>query len=137
MQGLRRNIGFPVVAVVLLMFTAVMLPEVAATRYIVGGNKGWTTNVNYSIWARSKHFYKGDWLFFVSTNWKRTDVFEVRKKDYDKCNSNHPIHKLSKGYGRDVVPLNVTKTYYFISGRGFCYGGMKVAIQVKSRRPRV
>lgn len=59
----RRGIVFAAVAV---MFAAVMLPEVAAVRYIVGGNMGWTSNVNYTIWAQTKHFYNGDWLCMLS-----------------------------------------------------------------------
>lgn len=40
-----------------------MVPQADATRYIVGGGGiGWTTNVNYTVWARGKHFYNGDWL---------------------------------------------------------------------------
>lgn len=66
MQGSRRMIGLPAVAVV-LMFAAVMSPEVSALRYVVGGNMGWTPNVNYSNWARGKHFYKGDWLCMFSS----------------------------------------------------------------------
>ncbi|KAJ0709070.1 putative transcription factor C2C2-Dof family [Helianthus annuus] len=41
-----------------------MLPElVAGKRYIVGGNMGWTTNYNYTLWAANQTFYCGDWLF--------------------------------------------------------------------------
>lgn len=59
MGGLRRSI---VLAAAALLFAAVMLPEAAAVRYIVGANMGWTSNVNYTIWAQDKHFYNGDWL---------------------------------------------------------------------------
>lgn len=65
MEGLRRGVGsgLAMVLVVLLCFVLVMVPEVSATRFIVGGgNKGWTSNVNYTIWAQDKHFYNGDWL---------------------------------------------------------------------------
>ena len=40
----------------------VMVPQADATRYIVGAKMGWTTNVNYTIWAQNMHFYNGDWL---------------------------------------------------------------------------
>lgn len=36
------------------------------TRFIVGANMGWTSNVNYTIWAHDKHFYLGDWLCMLS-----------------------------------------------------------------------
>ena len=49
--------------VAVLMCAVVMMPpEVSATRWTVGGNQGWTTNVNYTVWAKDKHFYNGDWL---------------------------------------------------------------------------
>ncbi|KAL3844635.1 hypothetical protein ACJIZ3_002038 [Penstemon smallii] len=133
MEGLRRCIGLPAVVVV-LMIASMMLPEVAAIRYIVGANMGWTTNVNYTTWAQDKHFYNGDWLFFVYDR-NQMNVLEVNQTDYESCISDHPLHNWTTGAGRDVVPLNVTKTYYFISGKGFCYGGMKVAIHVQDPPP--
>lgn len=65
MEVLRRGSGSPAVVtgVVAFMFLVlVMVPEVSAKRWIVGSNMGWTSNVNYTIWARDKHFYNGDWL---------------------------------------------------------------------------
>jgi hypothetical protein len=41
------------------------------------------------------------------------------------------IQFTTTGAGRDVVPLNVTRNYYLISGKGFCRG-MKLAIHVKN-----
>lgn len=63
------------------------------------------------------------------------NVLEVNKTDYENCISDHFLHNFTTGAGRDVVPLNVTKTYYFISGKGFCFGGMKVAIPVEKAPP--
>nr|DAD42659.1 TPA_asm: hypothetical protein HUJ06_000889 [Nelumbo nucifera] len=59
------------------------------------------------------------------------NVLEVNKTNYETCNENHPIHNWTTDARRDVVPLNITKTYYFISGKGFCYSGMKVAVHMK------
>ncbi|MBA0617202.1 hypothetical protein Gohar_012461 [Gossypium harknessii] len=112
-----------------------MVPQADATRYIVGGGGiGWTTNVNYTVWARGKHFYNGDWLFFVYDR-NQMNVLEVNKTDYESCNADHPLHNWTTGAGRDVVPLNVTRHYYFISGKGFCYGGMKLAVRVENPPP--
>ncbi|PIN14832.1 hypothetical protein CDL12_12541 [Handroanthus impetiginosus] len=133
MQGSKWVIRLPAVAAV-VVFAAVMLPEVSAVRYIVGANMGWTSNVNYTVWAQGKHFYNGDWLFFVYDR-NQMNVLEVNKTDYETCISDHPLHNWTTGAGRDVVPLNVTKTYYFISGKGFCFGGMKVAIHVHNPPP--
>lgn len=63
------------------------------------------------------------------------NVLEVNKTDYESCNSDHPLHNWTTGAGRDVVPLNVTRHYYFISGKGFCYGGMKLAVRVENPPP--
>lgn len=63
------------------------------------------------------------------------NVLEVNKTNYETCNSDNPIHSWTTGAGRDVVPLNVTRDYYFISGKGFCYGGMKLAIHVEKPPP--
>lgn len=62
-------------------------------------------------------------------------VLQVNKTNYETCNSGYPIHNWTTGAGRDVVPLNVTRDYYFISGNGFCYVGMKLAIQVEVPSP--
>ncbi|BFG26622.1 hypothetical protein CerSpe_128960 [Prunus speciosa] len=137
MEGLRRGVGSgsAMVLVVLLCFVLVMVPEVSATRFIVGGgSKGWTSNVNYTIWAQGQHFYNGDWLFFVYDR-NQMNVLEVNQTDYVSCNADHPLHNWTTGAGRDVVPLNVTRHYYFISGNGFCYGGMKLAVKVENLPP--
>ncbi|KAI4320409.1 hypothetical protein MLD38_033894 [Melastoma candidum] len=105
-----------------------------ASRFIVGSNMGWTTNVNYTIWSQDKHFYNGDWLFFVYDR-NQMNVLEVNSTDYDSCNSEHPITNWTRGAGRDVVPLNITRPYYFISGKGFCCGGMKLAVNVENPAP--
>lgn len=63
------------------------------------------------------------------------NVLEVNKTDYETCNYDHPLHNWTTAAGRDVVPLNVTRGYYFVSGRGFCYGGMKMVIHVENPSP--
>ncbi|KAJ6734771.1 BLUE COPPER PROTEIN [Salix purpurea] len=63
------------------------------------------------------------------------DILEVNKTDYELCNSEHPLHNWTRGAGRDVVPLNVTRDYYFLSSKGFCYGGMKIAVHVENPPP--
>lgn len=46
------------------------------------------------------------------------NVLEVNETNYESCNSDHPLHNWTTGAGRDVVPLNVTRKYYFLSGKG-------------------
>ena len=50
------------VAVLTCLVLVVMLPEVWSKRYTVGGNQGWTSNVNYTVWASNYTFYTEDWL---------------------------------------------------------------------------
>ncbi|PHT29591.1 hypothetical protein CQW23_30816 [Capsicum baccatum] len=128
----RRSFGWPIMALMLTCALLVMLPKVYSVRYIVGSRFGWTTfnKVNYTNWVKDKHFYKGDSLFFVYDK-HMMNVLELNKTDYEQCNTDHPLHNWTTGTGRDIVPLDTTKTYYFASGYGFCYGGMKVAIHVE------
>ncbi|RVW30460.1 Lamin-like protein [Vitis vinifera] len=136
-------------AVVLMCAVVLMLPDVSATRWTVGGNQGWSTNVNYTVWAKDKHFYNGDWLSWVGRTTRcnkgllsclipghtqtldkvclcaqhcwlmnQMNVLEVNETNYESCNSDHPLHNWTTGAGRDVVPLNVTRKYYFLSGKG-------------------
>ncbi|KAF5479468.1 hypothetical protein F2P56_000286 [Juglans regia] len=137
MEGVKRGTGYlslTMVVVVLMCAAVVMVPGVSATRWTVGANMGWTTNVNYTTWAKDKHFYNGDWLFFVYDR-NQMNVLEVNKTDYETCNSDHPLHNWTTGAGRDVIPLNVTRHYYIISGKGFCFGGMKLDILVENPPP--
>lgn len=51
------------VLLLLLAFTVLlMLPEASATKFTVGNNQFWNPNINYTEWAKGKHFYLGDWL---------------------------------------------------------------------------
>lgn len=59
-------------------------------------------------------------------------VLEVNLTDYELCSSEHQLHNWTTGAGGDAVPLNVTRKYYFISGKGFCNRGMKLAINVEN-----
>ncbi|KAL4577284.1 hypothetical protein LXL04_013390 [Taraxacum kok-saghyz] len=135
------------VALLVCGVVMVMLPVVDGKRYIVGGNMGWTSNVNYTLWAGNQTFYLGDWLSRLSANdclssfsdfvydRNQNDVLEVNKTNYETCNAEHPLHNYTTGAGRDVVPLNVTRDYYFISSKGFCYGGMKLHVHVINLPP--
>ncbi|KAL1536429.1 lamin-like protein [Salvia divinorum] len=89
--------GGVLVAAVALLFAAAMLPEAAAAvRYTVGGNKGWTQGVNYTIWAQDKKFYHDDWLFFVYDR-NQMNVLEVNKTDFDGCSTDHPLCNWTTG----------------------------------------
>ncbi|CAO2816334.1 unnamed protein product [Amaranthus hypochondriacus] len=112
-----------------------MAPQLAfAKRYIIGGNQGWSPNVNYTVWVKDKHFYFGDWLYFVYDR-NQHSVLEVNKTNFELCNTDHPMKNWTTGAGRDVVPLNETRHRYFVSGNGACYGGMKLSVRTEKPPP--
>lgn len=51
-----------IVTVVLAFLMAAPMPGVTAKKYTVGDNKFWNPNINYTNWAKGKHFYLDDWL---------------------------------------------------------------------------
>lgn len=56
----------------------VVVPEVYANRWTVGGNMGRGPNVNYTTWAKDMHFYNGDWpCNFSSSIMYRTLIYSV------------------------------------------------------------
>jgi len=58
----------------------------------------------------------------------------VNKTNYEKCVDKGFISNITRG-GRDVFQLLEAKTYYFLCGRGFCFHGMKVEINVEPLEP--
>lgn len=58
------------------------------------------------------------------------NVLEVNKTSYENCIDRDFIKNVTRG-GRDVVQLTEAKTYYYISGGGYCFHGMKVDVKVE------
>ena len=58
------------------------------------------------------------------------NVLEVNKTSYEKCIDRGFIKNITRG-GRDVFNLTEAGPYYFLSGRGYCFKGMKVEILVR------
>uniref|UniRef100_A0A7N0RAB8 Phytocyanin domain-containing protein n=1 Tax=Kalanchoe fedtschenkoi TaxID=63787 RepID=A0A7N0RAB8_KALFE len=94
---------------------------------------GWAQRVNYTDWASGKRFYVGDWLKFVFTKYQYS-VLEVNQTSYENCVEADFITNITRG-GRDVFQLNYSRPYYFISGYGQCWGGVKLAINVEDIPP--
>ncbi|KAI3880365.1 hypothetical protein MKW92_038678 [Papaver armeniacum] len=92
-----------------------------------------TTVVIYSGWALNKMNYT-DWANWgydePRINRQLYSVFEVNKTDYESCSTDHPLYNISKEGGRDVYQVNHSRPYYFISGGGFCWQGMKLTVVV-------
>ncbi|KAK6234710.1 hypothetical protein SCA6_010047 [Theobroma cacao] len=103
-------------------------------RHDVGGGRyGWKPDVNFSEWSNHQLFYVGDWLYFGFDK-NLYSVLEVNKTSYEKCNETDFMTNITRG-GRDVFELKEARPYYFISGRGFCFDGMKVAVRVEDTPP--
>ncbi|XP_019161672.1 PREDICTED: lamin-like protein isoform X2 [Ipomoea nil] len=136
MKKLRMALGWPIMMVVLTCAVVAMLPGVSSDHIVVGGFRLWNVNVNYTYWARGKHFYLNDWLDFIYDK-NQLSVLEVNETDYESCNADHPLHNWTRigGNGRDLVSLNMIKTYYIISGNGYCKKGVKVAVTVEKPPP--
>ncbi|KAJ4822153.1 hypothetical protein Tsubulata_017314, partial [Turnera subulata] len=99
----------------------------SATDHIVGANKGWNPGINYTLWSNNQTFYVGD---LISFRYQKTqyNVFEVNQTGYDNCTTEGAVGNWSSG--KDFIPLNKAKRYYFICGNGQCFNGMKVSIVV-------
>ncbi|XP_061339606.1 early nodulin-like protein 20 [Gastrolobium bilobum] len=98
-----------------------------------GGRYSWAPQFNLTEWASHEQFYKGDWLYFGFDK-HIYNVLEVNKTSYDKCIDTCFINNITRG-GRDVYQLLEARPYYFLSGRGFCFHGMRVAINVEEPAP--
>ncbi|CAL9052559.1 early nodulin-like protein 19 [Musa acuminata AAA Group] len=118
----------------LLLLIMVSHQLVSADRFSVGDSKGWNPNVNYTVWVeKHKPFHVGDWLVFYYQS-GMADVVQVDEAGYNKCDASNPISNYSKGRSY-AFELNHTGRYYFICSRGYCYGGMRLAIAVEHLPP--
>ncbi|KAL4376126.1 hypothetical protein GQ457_02G019170 [Hibiscus cannabinus] len=116
----------------LLMLMAVFMVSIEssmATLHRVGAKQGWNPNVNYSEWSDHERFYVGDWLLF-NFDKRYFNVLEVNETSYDNCNDQGFLKNVTRG-GRDVIELTEARPYYFLSSGGYCYHGMKVAVNVE------
>ncbi|GAB4859274.1 hypothetical protein Ancab_010735 [Ancistrocladus abbreviatus] len=127
-------------AVIVAVVTVALVQEVAEAREPVlhrvgGGRETWKLGVNFTEWASTQRFYVGDWLFFGFD--KHTfSALEVDKTGYEKCEEKGFITNITRG-GRDVFNLTEARPYYFISGKGYCFSGMKLAIVVEDFPPQL
>ncbi|KAI3833926.1 hypothetical protein MKW92_007896 [Papaver armeniacum] len=128
-----KTLGLIISSFMLIGFT-IIPNEVIAIGYTVGGHHGWAPNVNYTLWKTNITFFRNDWLMFVYDS-NRLNVLEVNKDDYQTCREDNPIHSWKKGPGRKLVPLHITKTYYFISGNEYCFDGVKLSVSIQDPPP--
>lgn len=76
-------------------------------------------------------------LFVIVTAFRyqknQYNVFEVNQTGYDNCTTEGAVGNWSSG--KDFIPLNKAKRYYFICGNGQCFNGMKVSVLVHPLPP--
>lgn len=132
----RTTIGKTVLSMAITAVTVMMIMECAAAEQLYKvGSRGWIPNYNYTDWLNQshEHFYVGDWLLFVFDK-HSYNVLEVNETSYENCNDQGFIKNITRG-GRDVVQLTEARRYYFLSSGGYCWNGMKVAINVEDFAP--
>ncbi|KAF3450984.1 hypothetical protein FNV43_RR07073 [Rhamnella rubrinervis] len=119
--------SLPRIFSICLVFAVAIISPILATDHIVGANKGWNPGMNYTLWANNHTFYVGD---LISFRYQKTqyNVFEVNQTGYDNCTTEGAVGNWSSG--KDFIPLNKAKRYYFICGNGQCFNGMKVSVVV-------
>ncbi|CAN6679785.1 unnamed protein product [Malus baccata var. baccata] len=131
---LRSRVAVPVwLAIVAVMIT--MRAAAKVSRHDVGGSKiNWKPGVNLSDWSSHETFYVGDGLYFGYEK-HRFNVLEVNETNYENCIDTGFIKNITGGAGRDVFILTQAKTYYFLSSGGYCFGGLKVSVNVLQQLP--
>ncbi|CAL9092067.1 mavicyanin-like [Musa acuminata AAA Group] len=115
---------------VLLVVAAAGVGLSQAVVYKVGDAVGWTTmgSPNYTAWAISKTFHKGDTVVFEYNNTYH-NVLEVRRENYKACNAASPIATYTSG--NDSIKLKRHGHHFFICGKpGHCEAGQKVDIRI-------
>ncbi|KAM0862479.1 hypothetical protein ACQ4PT_045244 [Festuca glaucescens] len=130
-----------------------------ATDHIVGANRGWNPNINYTLWSGNHTFVVGDLICkplpyhlpfpqlcllaspapdmdgapphlllslgrliqFVLAAFRYQkgthNVFEVNQTGYDNCTMDGVAGNWTSG--KDFIPLNERRRYFFICGNGF------------------
>ncbi|KAF5744975.1 lamin-like protein-like [Tripterygium wilfordii] len=128
MDRWMKNVVFLMMMISMVGFTN------GSLHYVGGGKTTWAPNVNLTDWAsHHEHFYVGDWLYFGFDKHSYS-VLEVNRTSYENCISTDFLKNVTRG-GRDVFQMIEAKTYYFIDGRGFCFQGLKVAIDCETSAP--
>ncbi|KAL1210337.1 Early nodulin-like protein 4 [Cardamine amara subsp. amara] len=101
-------------------------------KFYVGERDGWvlTPSEDYSHWSHRNRFQVNDTLYFKYVKGKDS-VLEVSEKEYNTCNTTHPIASLSDG--DSLFLLSRSGPFFFVSGNsGNCLKGQKLAVTVMS-----
>ncbi|KAG8494963.1 hypothetical protein CXB51_012345 [Gossypium anomalum] len=127
-----KRIQIKLACLVLLMVTVENTQSRDSVLHRVGGGRySWKPNVNFTDWAIHEQFFC---CVDFGFNKQLYSVLQVNETSYANCIEENFINNITKG-GRDVFNLTMPKPYYFISGRGYCFKRMKVAIFVQNYQP--
>ncbi|XP_072986527.1 blue copper protein 1a-like [Typha latifolia] len=119
------------IPVVLTVIFAVLLAIARATDYVVGDEKGWGLEVNYTSWAENKEFRVGDTILFSYASGAH-NVIEVGGPDFRACNVPQPAAANALTSGSDVITLTSTGRRWFLCGKeGHCQKGQKILIPIR------
>ncbi|XP_024171579.2 blue copper protein 1b [Rosa chinensis] len=114
---------------VILAILAIFAPSILATDYVVGDEKGWTTNFDYQAWAQGKMFVVGDNLVF---NYPKGvhNVYKVNGTGFQQCAA--PVGAAPLTSGNDVINLATPGRKWYICGvaKHCADGGQKLVITV-------
>ncbi|GFS33352.1 hypothetical protein Acr_00g0027870 [Actinidia rufa] len=104
----------------------------SAKDFIVGDDKGWTTNFNYQAWAKGKNFRVGDRLVFKYPVGSH-NVFKVSGPGFQNC-IKPPLSEALKT-GNDVIVLATPGQKWYICGvANHCdKAGMRLSIFVNAK----
>ncbi|KAF7074960.1 hypothetical protein CFC21_079766 [Triticum aestivum] len=123
-----------VVAIAVAALCVAFLPGLAvAMEHVVGDDKGWALDFNYTAWAEGNQFVVGDTLVFEYGTASH-DLVEVGGPDFLACNQ--PDNAAVWTSGLDRVPLDKAGPRWFFCGTDqHCERGMKLKITVLETAP--
>ncbi|CAK8543865.1 unnamed protein product [Lathyrus sativus] len=100
----------------ILSISMVLLSSVTmATDHIVGDDKGWTVDFNYTQWAQKIVFRVGDNLVF-NYNPSFHNVFKVNGTLFQNCT--FPPENEALSTGKDIIPLKTEGRKWYVCGKG-------------------
>ncbi|KAK2983982.1 hypothetical protein RJ640_027307 [Escallonia rubra] len=115
-----------------IVILAIVSPAlVSAKDFIVGDDKGWTTNFDYQAWARGKDFRVGDRLVFQYPVGAH-NVFKVDGTGFESCIKPALTEALTSGNDAIVLATPGRKWYICGIGQHCAAAGQKLFITVNS-----
>ncbi|KAK2362068.1 blue copper protein 1a [Trifolium repens] len=97
------------IAISMVLFSSLAM----AADHIVGDDKGWTVNFNYTQWAQDKVFRVGDNLVF-NYDPSKHNVFKVNGTLFQSCTFPPANEALSTG--KDVIQLKTGGRKWYVCG---------------------